>query len=196
MAKWSQVYFLPKEPSHQYRTTHDRADSMLQLICFLPQLPSRCHFWPPLQPSHGLPVCRNATVCQLRSGAVTDTTGAIATALKRVTGVDSRGDNLDNQAQMATLSVGRYPKIPIPPSLRSTSDEGKHWLQTHWRSNLAQPPSLSPSPLAPVELEAICHMSRIIQIPAPYLCLLQVQERSKEIGACGPQRSSILLLWE
>lgn len=137
-------------------------------------------------------MCRNATVCQLRSGAVTDTTGAIATALKRVTGVDSRGDNLDNQAQMATLSVGRYPKILIPPSLRSTSDKGKHWPQPHWRSSLAQSPSLSPSP--PVDLEAICHMSRIIQVPAPYLCLLQVQERSKEIGACGPQRSSIMLL--
>lgn len=119
-----------------------------------------------------------------------------STALKRVTGVDRRGDNLDNQAQMATLSVGRYPGIPVPPSLRSTSDKGKHWPQPHWRSHLSQSPSLSPSSLAPVDLEAICYMSRIIQIQAPYLCLLQVQVRSKEIGACGPQRSSVMLLQE
>lgn len=196
MAKWFQVYFLPKERSHQYRITHARAKSMLQLIGFLPQLPTCCHFWPPLQPSPDLPVCRNATVCQLRSGAVTDTTGAIATAPKRVTGVDRRGDNLDNQAQMATLSVGRYPEIPVPPSLRSTSDKGKHWPQPHWRSRLAHLTPLSPSPLSPVDLEAIGHTSRIIQIPASYLCLLQVQVRSKEIGACSPQRSSVMLLQE
>lgn len=63
-----------------------------QIQYFLAQLPTHWSFWLPVQPSHAPPVCWNVTMCQLRSEAVTSTSGDPATALKGVTRVDRRED--------------------------------------------------------------------------------------------------------
>lgn len=126
--------FLPKEPGHQCRVPHDGANSILQLICFLAQLPAHWHFWPPLQPSHGPPVCRNATACQRwRSVAVTSNTGAIATTLKGVTRWTG-----ERTTWRSRLSRGGPLRVPLLPPSGQDLIRGSTGTQAHWRSNVMQ----------------------------------------------------------